>query len=132
MIFFPIFLNLPKKGRLRSFHGSFNGIVPSKDILPYVIDHLVYLNNKELEHSNSTGGKDNAPIKKSYPTHLSKPELEDIINSLGTSSFQFKRMLRTWIPKPRKLGNFRPITQPHLIEMRPYRPLSLYLCSSLL
>jgi hypothetical protein len=91
MIFFPIFLNLPEKGGLRSFHG----IVPSKDILPYVIDHLVYLNNKELEHSNSTGGKDNAPIKKSYPTHLSKPELEDIINSLGTSSFQFKPMLRT-------------------------------------
>lgn len=40
-------------------------------------------------------------------------QLEAIVNALNNSSFRFSPMYRSWIPKPNKPGQLRPITQPN-------------------
>lgn len=40
-------------------------------------------------------------------------ELEALINALNNSSFRFSPMYRSWIPKPNKPDQLRPITQPN-------------------
>lgn len=39
-------------------------------------------------------------------------ELEALLNALQESHFRFSLMYRSWIPKPNKPGELRPITQP--------------------
>lgn len=43
---------------------------------------------------------------------LTDMELEELAKVLNNSSFSFSSMYRSWIPKPHKPGELRPITQP--------------------
>lgn len=48
-----------------------------------------------------------------YMNLISEKKLEDLLSSLRNGSFRFSPMYRSWIPKPNKPGETRPITQPH-------------------
>lgn len=47
-----------------------------------------------------------------YRELLSESEFIEIKKSLSNSTFPFSPMYRSWIPKPNKPGQQRPITQP--------------------
>ena len=52
-----------------------------------------------------------------YRELLSESEFIEIKKSLSNSTFPFSPMYRSWIPKPNKPGQLRPITQPHKADI---------------
>lgn len=62
-----------------------------------------------------------------YKSLISEMELEKRILSLEDGTFSFSSMSRSWIPKPHKPGEMRPITKPHKEDIIVLDALSLLL-----
>lgn len=52
-----------------------------------------------------------------YKEVVSKSQLEEMKEALKNSTFRFSAMYRSFIPKPNKPGQFRPITQPKKVDI---------------
>lgn len=52
-----------------------------------------------------------------YQEMRSERQLEELKRRLFNSTFQFSSMYRSWIPKPNKPGQLRPITQPNKADI---------------
>lgn len=52
-----------------------------------------------------------------YKEKITESELQGMKKALLNSTFQFYPMYRSWIPKPNKPGEMRPITQPNKVDV---------------